>query len=109
MDGSKDLGAFVGISVWQPSADNFSYSCDLQLLRNRESSIAVLDSDSCFWGGVCFVLWFFVVVFFKKKFILIGFFLLLGAIETEKNIARNCGVMVWAVKGVLWLVNRPEC
>jgi len=27
VDGSKDLGAFLGTSVWQRSADNFSYSC----------------------------------------------------------------------------------
>lgn len=79
------------------SAVNFSCShFDLQLLRNRGSSFAVLVTDS---GAVFF-------------FTLIGFFFLLWAIKREKNIAGSCGDLMWAVERVfvvLWCLGRGEC
>lgn len=70
VDKSKDLKAFLGISAWQHSADNFSYSCDLLLLRTKNHP--VLGSDRCFF----LVLVLFVVLFgVFLNLIPMGFFL----------------------------------
>lgn len=58
MGESKDLEAFLGTSAWQHSADDFSYSCDLLLLRNKESSCVAFRKVilSCIGFVCCFVL-----------------------------------------------------
>lgn len=83
------------------STVNFSSShFDLQLLRNRESSFAVLVTQLC----CCF--------FFLFFFMLRGFFFLLWATKRRKNMLRSCGDLIQAVKRVfvvLWCLGRPEC